>query len=232
MKKTNTKKAVDTTYVEKAIGLLILKSGTKDAERESQQTSQRKKCIDDGDYSQTLQKFEREASIKKAKLTTGQYLQWLQDNEKRYGNSSFYHIQWSSNNLGDEHKKIFDFINKEIDENLNFNDDSKKKTLLSKFSEEQLKILYKSLLEGEYISKQTKENTFIYNLSGEPLKGIPKIKWEKSKKKAVYLLDKTCVTFSFKTMNNCIETKFKDFDSNDRKKIGFSEIEDILEAIQ
>ncbi len=106
-----------------------------------------------------------------------------------------------------------------------------KKTLQSILSQEQLKKLYKLLIEDKYIIR-TKENDFIYFFSGKPLSDIPKIHWDKSKKLAVNLLDNICVNFSFPVANNCIKTNHKKLDSNDRPKRDFNEIIVLLKRIR
>jgi hypothetical protein len=101
------------------------------------------------------------------------------------------------------------------------------KTLQTNYTSEQIKKLLELLIGGNYI-KQINENNFIYFFSGKPLNGIPKIYWNKSKRLAVNLLDKICMNPSFTTVNNCIQTKYKKFDSNDRPKRDFNEIEGII----
>ena len=74
--------------------------------------------IDKDNYLPNLQDFKTEAKIEKLNLTIPQYLRWLRNEVKRYGNSSHYHIQWTDSNVGDEHRKIFVFINDEIEKNI------------------------------------------------------------------------------------------------------------------
>lgn len=226
------KRVSNNKQIERALASISVKQNLSISERENDRARDYNNFIDNDNYSPTLQKFEREANIKKRNVTSSNYLQWLQDNEKRYGNSSFYHMQWTSNNLGDEHKKIFDFINSEIDENINVESNDEKnvlKTLQTNYTDAQLKKLYKLLIEGNYISG-TKENDFIYFFSGKPLKGIKKIKWKKSKSKAAYLLEKICLNLKLLTANHCIETNQKGLRSNN-KKGAYNDIEVIIKSI-
>lgn len=105
-------------------------------------------------------------------------------------------------------------------------------TLKTNYTEEQLKKLCKALITGKYIVKNTKVNNFVYIFSGKPLGRISKIEWLKSKKQAVWLLDKICLPYSFDTVNSCLESKFKPFDYNDRPKVGYNEIEEILKTLR
>lgn len=107
-----------------------------------------------------------------------------------------------------------------------------KVTLKTIYNEDQLKKLFIALMAGKYIAENTKENDFIYIFSGKTIDMITRIKWKESKKKAIYLLDKICNSFSFDTVNNCIESKFKSFDYNDRPITGYSEIDNILKTLR
>jgi hypothetical protein len=114
-------------------------------------------------------------------------------------------------------------------------------TLLTTLSTEQLKNLRKLLIKKELIA-EIEENSFVYWLSGKPLKSISKIKWIGSKKMLAYMLtgdvqnkSGICIGFHFPTANKCfdvfVDGKSSKLDSNDRPKTGYSEIDRIIKTL-
>ncbi len=65
-------------------------------------------------YCQTLEDFKEKAEVEKITIDSKSYLKFLRVNKELYGNSAFYHIQFTSNNIGDEHLKIKQFCGEEI----------------------------------------------------------------------------------------------------------------------
>ena len=114
-----------------------------------------------------------------------------------------------------------------LDAEQDANEREGKNTIQTKLNSEQLKTLRNDLIGKGYI-EFISENDFMYLLSGKPLASTGKIRWNKSKKMAINLLDKITVNFSLATINQCIETDHKPFDSNDRPANGYKEIEDII----
>ena len=117
-----------------------------------------------------------------------------------------------------------------IQDSINGNDNLPRKTLNTIYPN-QLERLRKLLVDGGYILN-IKENDFIYLFTGNSLIGSPKLKWEKSKKLVVNLLDKICINFSFTDANNCIESRSKKLDSNDRPKRDYDEITTIVNQLK
>lgn len=103
-------------------------------------------------------------------------------------------------------------------------------TLKTNLTEDQLKKLHKKLNE-KYI-KTISENNFVHLLTSKPINGIDKIKWLKTKTMAVYLFDKICLDFSFSILNKCVEKNNSGFDHNNRSKVKFDDIEEILKSIK
>lgn len=94
---------------------------------------------------------------------------------------------------------------------------------------EQIKKLHKILIT-QYI-ENISEVDFIYWLTGKQLfNNVPKIKWEKkqSKGKAIQLFKAICLNFSYTSLNKCVETNSKKFDSNDVSKTGYAEIDQVV----
>jgi hypothetical protein len=69
----------------------------------------------DFNYSRTLKDFKEKAEIEKRSSNEGQHLKFLRACKETYGNSCFYHTQYTDSSLGDEHKAIKDFCSREID---------------------------------------------------------------------------------------------------------------------
>ena len=113
-------------------------------------------------------------------------------------------------------------------------------------NKKQLEDLYKRLIEGGYIKKETEKKLFVWLFGGdiEPQPFTP-IKWEKNKTLLVYLIDNLCyeeeVSFNFwknaqmifeekhmaQTKYNYLQTK-----KTDAKPSGYNEIDSIISNIR
>lgn len=117
--------------------------------------------------------------------------------------------------------------NEEISINNNSNS-----TLKSTLSQPEIKKLHRLLLEKNYI-KNIDLTDFIHWLTDKPLiKNVPKIRWDQSKGKAIQLFKEVCIGFNYTLLNNCVDGNGKKFDSNNKSKNGYAEIDDILNQIK
>ncbi|MBC7488396.1 MAG: hypothetical protein H7282_16785 [Cytophagaceae bacterium] len=85
----------------------------------------------DFNYSRTLKDFKEKAEIEKRASNETQYLKFLRSCKETYGNSSFYHTQYTRSLLGDEHKTIMVFCSQEIDAILKYSSSDKLNDKLS-----------------------------------------------------------------------------------------------------
>jgi hypothetical protein len=88
-------------------------------EKNKQAEIDRRKCAEtyidpNFSYTRTLEDFKEKAEIERRNLDENVYLRFLRNCKEVYGNSAFYHIQWTNSNIGDEHAAIKKFASEEI----------------------------------------------------------------------------------------------------------------------
>jgi len=107
-------------YIAQAMAVKLTEAKLKEDRREIERANDYKALIDSDNYSPSIEKFGREAIITKMNFTKPEYLLWLQNNEKRYANSTLFYTKWggSTLTLADEHRAIFEYINSEIEAGL------------------------------------------------------------------------------------------------------------------
>ena len=100
-------------------------------------------------------------------------------------------------------------------------------TLKTNLSQNEALKLHKILIERQYINQISNDN-FLTILSGTPI-GKKRIVWKKSKAMAFQLFSTISSNFSITHLNNSVQARLsKKFDSNDKPKINYMEIELIL----
>lgn len=147
----------------------------------------------------------------------------------KYQSDNLYYKHEVIDNLIDKNieylKKSIDYINSSVAPKQSLQD----KTFKSKLTVIGLEKLYDELI-NVYIKPIGKDDFTYYFLDKTITKNKDRIYWIKSKSKAFYLVKEITVNFSIPTMNNCVQSKYLKFDSNDKNKTGYNEIDVIINA--
>lgn len=105
-------------YIAEAMAMKSTEARLIDERREAERANERNIFIDADNYSPTLEDFKEDSTIQKLNSSKPEYLKYLRIEKKRYTNSRHYHIKWTESNIGNEHGKIVEFINIEIEAGL------------------------------------------------------------------------------------------------------------------
>jgi len=128
------------------------------------------------------------------------------------------------------YERFLVFLESESHKNRNITLRTKKSAespLISIINKKDLKSLYNKLITGKYISNKPFDD-FFKCLNGQQAMPRNRIFWKKSKYKAYYFFSKICPNFSVKALNASVVHRLGKFDSNNKPRSGYSEIDILL----